>query len=309
MQSDPIPEAEWGRTVEVLHCPVCRTPASPAVRYRFGPFHTRVCPRCTVEYLTPRLVKGAVLDVYARESYFRKPKGLWGYLDYAEEHAAITKTSRRRLRRLLTFATGGDLLEVGAGFGYFLEEAQAAGFRVTAVDVSDAAVARLRARFPRVHHGEFEALGLTSACDVLVLFDTIEHLYDLPGFVAAAHAALRPGGILAFTTPDTGSLSARVLGRRWWSYKIPEHVVYFNDASLATLLAGRFKIVHREVDLQYVSAQAAASRLRALAPALGRLVTAVVDGLSAGRIIIPVPNGMKLYVAARLDHTPPPPPA
>jgi hypothetical protein len=48
----------------------------------------------------------------------------------------------------------------------------------------------------------------------------------------AARAALAPEGILAVVTPDVRSVAARLLGWRWWHFRVA-HVGYFDRATLA----------------------------------------------------------------------------
>jgi SAM-dependent methyltransferase len=62
--------------------------------------------------------------------------------------------------------------------------------------------------------------------DVVFAFDLVEHLYDLPGFLRAALAALRPGGRLVMLTGDNQSWTARATRPRWWYASYPEHVVF-----------------------------------------------------------------------------------
>jgi hypothetical protein len=46
---------------------------------------------------------------------------------------------------------------------------------------------------------------------------------------------LRPGGALVLGTPDGGSAWRRLLGSRWPSYKVPEHVAFYDRRTLSRL--------------------------------------------------------------------------
>ncbi|MBI2872812.1 MAG: class I SAM-dependent methyltransferase [Chloroflexi bacterium] len=282
-------------------CPICGDASAPLPRRNFGLHRTVVCRRCTLEYLLPQPTREETLALYADEGYYRSGAGSYGYPDYEAEREAIARTGHRRLRRLLRYNPGRDLIEVGAAYGYFLQVAQDSGFNVAALEVSDAAVARLRTQFDHVHHGELAEAGLCNAFDVVVLFDTIEHLHDPRAFVEAAHQALRPGGLLAFTTPNNRSMSARLLGKRWWSYRVPEHLYYFNRRSLEHLLHGRFQIVAAHPDSQYFSVKALVARLRARSPRIGRAAEVAVRALHLERLMVLVPNGMGFYIAVSTD--------
>jgi SAM-dependent methyltransferase len=67
--------------------------------------------------------------------------------------------------------------------------------------------------------------------DVIAMSDLIEHVQDPVATLAQAHRLLKPDGLVAIVTPDTGALSRRLLGRRWTHYKL-EHLFYFDQASM-----------------------------------------------------------------------------
>jgi hypothetical protein len=48
---------------------------------------------------------------------------------------------------------------------------------------------------------------------------------------------LASDGLIAIVTPDASSVAARVMGWRWWHYRIA-HIGYFNPSNLS-LLCGR----------------------------------------------------------------------
>ncbi len=60
---------------------------------------------------------------------------------------------------------------------------------------------------------------------------------DPDAFLAVLERFLAPGGMLVIVTPDIGSLAARLMGGRWWHYRVA-HVNFFNRRSLGRLLRG-----------------------------------------------------------------------
>lgn len=145
-------------------------------------------------------------------------------------------------RRLETSATVREqafrVLDVGCGPGYFLQAAVGAGFAARGVEASEFA-----ARFAReqlgleVRHGlaRREDLG-EEPCDVVTMWDVIEHVPDPRASLSAAAAVTRPGGLLALSTGDRSSLVARLSGRHWHLYNLPEHLWFFTSSGLRRLL-------------------------------------------------------------------------
>lgn len=162
------------------------------------------------------------------------------YRNYAEDEAEIRGNFRRMLRRLRRYAPGPRLLEIGSAYGFFLETALPEFPEATGIEVSAAASAAARARGLDVVTGDVLSMDRPpprAPFDVVCLWDTIEHL-ERPGDVVARAAGwLRPGGLLALTTGDAGSLVARVRGRRWRLVHPPTHVHYFDRRSLTALAA------------------------------------------------------------------------
>jgi 2-polyprenyl-3-methyl-5-hydroxy-6-metoxy-1,4-benzoquinol methylase len=87
-----------------------------------------------------------------------------------------------------------------------------------------------------VHTGTINDARITAGeFTVITAFDVLEHIGD-PGLFIETIADLLPtGGICAISTPDTSSISCRMMGRNWFQYK-PEHCSYFSKVSLSRLL-------------------------------------------------------------------------
>ncbi|HEX7321382.1 MAG TPA: class I SAM-dependent methyltransferase [Mycobacterium sp.] len=145
----------------------------------------------------------------------------------ANDDAALTLTGERTLpglavenywfRRhevvyqwLAPRCTGRDVLEAGCGEGYGADLIARVARRVVALDYDDAAVAHVRARYPRVQaiQGNLAELPLPDgAVDVVVNLQVIEHLWDQAQFVAECARVLRPSGLLIVSTPNRVTFS------------------------------------------------------------------------------------------------------
>lgn len=125
------------------------------------------------------------------------------------------------------------LLDIGAGVGQLVAEARSAGLDATGVEPSHALVATAR----RLHgvellQGAFPHPGLVGRTfDIICLVDIIEHVAHPVEMLRACADLLNPGGVLLVVTPDVESILARVLGFRWWHFRVA-HVGYFSRSSL-----------------------------------------------------------------------------
>jgi SAM-dependent methyltransferase len=221
--------------LETCACPLCSEAANEVVYRRFKPFEVVRCKKCRFLYVSPRLTERGIHQYYANPGYFEG--GEAGYDSYSEQEPALRATFRRLLaemkkRRL----TGGDLLEVGCGYGFFLSEAKSYFVSRVGTDFSAGALKFARKEADEVVLGGAERIPEGRVFDVIVATQVIEHVYDPRAFVLKLKENLRPGGSLVLTTPDEGSFWHKLMKERWPSLKLPEHVLFFDYSSLSGLM-------------------------------------------------------------------------
>ena len=209
----------------VQHCPVCSAPA----RHRFEKHGHEIhsCSGCGLVFTVGPWSLAQARVFYGRD-YFSgaTPEG---YTDYVGLDRALRRTARRRLRRL---PPGGRLLDIGCATGTFISEAQAV-YRAAGTDISFDACRAARRRGLDVVATDAAALPFASASlDVITMWDTLEHMTDPVAVLGEVARVLRPGGTLALTTGDVSSWCARLSGRRWHLFTVPEHRYFFSPDSL-----------------------------------------------------------------------------
>jgi SAM-dependent methyltransferase len=173
------------------------------------------------------------------------------YADYVAEGPELRQNFRRRIETLLTYQPKNErqrLFEIGAAYGFFLDEVRSDYEHVAGIDISEAA-----AEFARTDLGvdvvaaDYLKQVLPEQVDALCMWDTIEHLRHPREFLEKASRDVRPGGLLALTTGDIDSLNARLRGRRWRMIHPPTHLHYFSSRTLVRLLdSADFDVVHLE---------------------------------------------------------------
>jgi SAM-dependent methyltransferase len=223
-----------GIELETTPCPLCASHGH-RVAFQFSPFRVARCTACAFHYLSPRPTESAMLRLYADDAYFEGGEG--GYDSYARQEQALRATSRRLLANLHRRGLrGADLLDVGCGYGYLLDEARPYfSFRV-GTDFSARATERAALLADEVYVGGCEAIPPERRFDGVIATQVIEHVYHPEAFVRALTARLRPGGWVLIATPDMASFWRKGMRRRWPSFKLPEHVTFFDRRSLARVM-------------------------------------------------------------------------
>ena len=207
-----------------MACELCGREEAPDPFYpRFGIVR---CPRCRLVFFPGPV---ATEPLYG-DSYFRGGE----YLDYAGDEAVLKRNFRRRVRELRRFSPGGSLLEIGAAFGFFLDVARDV-WRVRGLEISPEGAAHIRDVIgAEVTRGDFlELPEEPERYDVICMWDTVEHLAHPVRCIEKAARWLKPGGVLAMTTGDVGSLLARLRKDRWRQIHPPTHLFYFSKETLS----------------------------------------------------------------------------
>jgi 2-polyprenyl-3-methyl-5-hydroxy-6-metoxy-1,4-benzoquinol methylase len=264
---------------EPVTCILCaqRGPFRP--RGAKGGYAIEDCPGCGLVQLVPTPTPETLRALYEGESYFGGGEGDSGYSQYESQEQEYLATFREDVRRIGELVPKGRLLEVGCGYGYFLRCALDAGYDAYGIDLSPAAIEHAAQRYPgRVFRGLLEEAPELQGqrFDVVFASHLIEHLLDPIAFLRAAGRLLRPGGLVVLVTPNIKSLLARLSGPRWVSFKIPEHVCYYDPGTITELLR-RSGYAMRAVDsaYQHYALPFVTSRVRQLLHPLSRLVPPV----------------------------------
>ena len=259
---------------------------------RFGtpPGRTVACVACGHASLEHPPDSAALAELYAGTED----------ADSLAEEEGRRETAHRDLTAIERHCQGDRLLlDVGAWTGTFVEVARHRGWEAAGIEPSAWASARARSRGLDVRTADLHHHGLEpGAYDVVALRDVLEHLVEPRRALDEVHRLLAPKGALYITVPDAGSVTARVLGRRWWSV-LPMHVQYFTRASLRSMLEAQdYRIVEMTRHRKAYSVGYFVDRLRGYSPAMSRLAMGAARGIGVASRRVAPSFGDRLQVVA-----------
>jgi FkbM family methyltransferase len=158
-----------------------------------------------------------------------------------EEHVEYEQYHRYCLAGDLCDAL--DVVDVASGEGYGAAMLARHARRVTGVEIDAKLVVHATANYQaenlRFVQGEAFALPLSDAsADVVVSFNTLEHLADYHRFIIEVRRVLRPGGLFVVGTPDRKDYSGAGADPN------PEHLLGLTKSLFQALLAASFAHFH-----------------------------------------------------------------
>jgi SAM-dependent methyltransferase len=231
-------------------CPVCGGTGGKTLG-RFPGKTYRRCPRCGMVYMlrpSPPPVE------YGGDYFFAAYKKQYGKT-YLEDFPNLTAAGKKRLGRMIPLlgpSGKGRLLDIGCAYGPFLAAAGDAGFSPMGIDASEDAVRYVRENLGiPAKRGFFPDPSLAlenESFDAVSLWYVIEHFEDPAGTLEEINRILRPGGVLAFSTPSFSGISRRRSPGRFLEKSPPDHWTIWTPRSCGRILAKfGFKLKKRTV--------------------------------------------------------------
>ena len=198
--------------------------------------------------------------------------------EYLGEERGQRATAAALLDRVESHTARGRILDVGCWLGFMLSEARDRGWDAVGIEPSEPASAWARERLGLdVRTADVTAVPMDAAFEAVVMGDVIEHLVEPGAALRRVRRALSDAGVLALALPDSGSLVARTMGRRWWSV-LPTHVQYFTRASLTRLLEGSgYEVLEVTTAPKAFSVRYYLGRVEGYSPRLGRALVSAAE--------------------------------
>jgi SAM-dependent methyltransferase len=176
------------------------------------------------------------LDVPDTTEYYRTLEDT-GYESSRKERMQQARLILKKVMKVMgREAKGLRLLDVGAGSGILLEAASELGFAAEGVEPSAWLRKAGQAHGSKIIADIISHPEVSGPYDVVTLIDVIEHVSAPLEMIRSAALLLKPAGIIVIITPDVQSIAARLMGWKWWHYRIA-HIGYFSKSNLELILS------------------------------------------------------------------------
>ena len=229
------------RPTENVLCPLCGISPEPfAVDYQG--FTLCRCPKCSLEFVSPRLSFHELAEKVYSDNYFPKRDGT---------NKPSAETAHYINRQLADFekllGECKKVLDIGCGNGAFLDFARKADWQIAGADIklSPDAVALncplWEGRLQDIDFGD-------NRFDLIRLNHVLEHTQDPLNELKICRNLLAPGGILYLSVPNITGMSPHLKNlqsrlhlksNRWRHYAAMHHLFFFSPDTLRGLVNAR----------------------------------------------------------------------
>ncbi|MGV8073611.1 MAG: class I SAM-dependent methyltransferase [Syntrophobacteraceae bacterium] len=211
-------------------CIFCGIESSHIVIEENG-YKGKKCPQCGLIYISPRPSFDEIIHLYRHDDAHIS----------AESHISASISSRlyarHNLKIIRSFIQTGALLEIGAGAGYFLDEARKAGFKPHGLEFNpiQADYIRNKLGIPCEESSLNTSIFGGKQFDVIYHCDVISHFFDPIADFKKINDIMKDDSFLIFETGNLGEVD-QVYFKYFPLFQYPDHLFFFTADNLVDLL-------------------------------------------------------------------------
>ena len=152
----------------------------------------------------------------------------------------------------LTLLKNGNILDYGAGTGYFAHAMAKKGWEVTAIEKSPQARELAKTRFGLEIFSEehLSKIG-DKELDVVTLWHVMEHIQELDRFWDELYRIIDDTGIAVIALPNCKSYDAKIYKENWAAYDVPRHLWHFTPDTLMRWGEKHGFILERQITMPF----------------------------------------------------------
>ena len=227
----------------VLQCPVCDSES-------FTPFLTcsdffvsgenfqiKKCNSCGFKITENIEDEENIGPYYQSEEYIshsNTSKGLVNSVYHKVRKYMLNQ--KRKLVEKVSPEQKGNILDVGTGTGFFLNEMKKYGWETTGTEKSSEARQFSKSEFNLDIFPTEQLFGFKeNIFDVVTLWHVLEHIHQLKSNMEAFHKILKREGKLIIAVPNNASYDAEHYREYWAAYDVPRHIWHLEPEQMERL--------------------------------------------------------------------------
>lgn len=196
------------------------------------------CKNCTQRFTQNVPEQENIGKYYQSENYISHSDTSKGLINNL--YHKVRKRTLLQKKDLIEKTTGkktGNILDVGAGTGAFLNTMKNANWNCTGIEPDKAAREKALELY-NINLKEAEKLYLLSpqSFDAITLWHVLEHVHQLHKQVEQLKNLLSPEGKLFIAVPNYTSGDEKIYDKYWAAYDVPRHLYHFSPKAMEILL-------------------------------------------------------------------------
>lgn len=219
----------------MVTCGLCRYQKT-RLSYLKNNYQYYFCPRCQTFFIHPFPTNNAL------KTYYKK------FTNSApHQEKLIRSRSKQIINQLKKFNSSGlDLIDIGCGYGFFLDEARQKHLNVLGIEPSTQSFkyvkSSLRLNAKNINLEKFLQRNRRKF-DFLIYSHVIEHIKDPIKVISQLSNLLKPRGVLYIETPNINSHLFRTEKENYTFLLPPEHLWLFSLKSFNYMIPSNLSLV------------------------------------------------------------------
>lgn len=192
------------------------------------------CFTCNHVYLKFPLTDDELLDLYIQPTKYRtsEAKLTWDYSEIKEKFFY-----KPLLDKISSVIEPKRLLDIGCSNGAFVYSSLRCGWDAIGVELNSESAKFAEKLGLNVYNVELSKLSFPSGhFSAITMWQVLEHLSDPKRVLREAARILKPGGILAVSTPNIRGIGWKLLHEDWEAIAPKVHINLFDSKSLEKLV-------------------------------------------------------------------------
>jgi 2-polyprenyl-3-methyl-5-hydroxy-6-metoxy-1,4-benzoquinol methylase len=191
------------------------------------------CLDCGFLFLNPRPLRSEVIHAYTLDFHKSDETILYKFIK-----PCFSISEESNIRALKEYKESGRLLDVGCGNGSFILAMQEKGYDVWGVELNlEAKKFTSQGLEGRISYQEIEECRFPpNSFDIITMFQSLEHIYDLSTTLKEIRRILKDDGIVFICVPNADFFEFRLFGPYNYNLEVPRHLYFFTKKSLSALL-------------------------------------------------------------------------
>lgn len=221
-------------------CPVCRkaTLANDRIIKDHSisqeSFALSRCQTCDFLFTNPRPLE--LGKYYESEEYRSHTDEGKGIIDRVYRKVRNINLDKKIDLVIQHTATGGNLLDVGTGTGYFLAKAKSRGWDIEGVEPNPKAQTFAQDQLQTSLYTDVFEVPQEKQFDAITLWHVLEHLPKLNETLEHFQGLITKKGRIFVAVPNVASWDAQHYGEHWAGYDVPRHLYHFTQPTMKRLL-------------------------------------------------------------------------